>query len=731
MRLETIADYTWGDLRVRFVRDAARRERVGLWLMPESRSAGVVAPRAELAGEAIDGLPASWHPLPTGEVEPLVQLHVRGDALAGGFSAGRSLRAGESVARLRWVAHAARTGRAEEPGCETQLRDDRGLEVTHRLCACGDSGALRVETQVTNRGESPLTLELLSSFTLGGLTPFAARDEPGRLVVHRFRSAWSAEGRHEARTLEELNLERSWSGHGWRIEAFGQAGSLPVNGFFPLVGVEDRGAGVTWAAQLFAPGAWQLELARRGDHVALSGGLADRDRGHWWKTLAPGETFNAPVALLTAVAGTIDEACDRLLQARRTLRPAPPAPERTLPIVFNEWCTSWGHPTHANVLALADRLRGSGVRYLVIDDGWAERAGEGIQQNGDWDVNRRAFPEGLRAFADAVRARGLIPGLWFEFEVVNPGSRAWSEEAHQLRRAGHLLQVGTRRFWDFRDPWVHAFLAAKVIGLLRKSGLGYLKIDYNDSIGAGCDGAESPGEGLRQHLEGVQAFLARIRAELPELVIENCSSGGHRLEPSFMALTAMSSFSDAHETPDIPVIAANLLRLAPPEQTQIWCVLRARDSRRRLSYSLAAAFLGRMCLSGEVTALEEPAWAFVRAALTQYAALAPLLAAGRWRVFADRGDAYQHLTGSQAARCLDEVVGRGFVVWHAFADTPAELRIPLPRGESWRVTDELAAEPTEARIDGAMLQWRVAAPWTGGVIVLERGPRPRDREASA
>eukprot|EP01034_Spumella_vulgaris_P005088 gene5088-6490_t len=264
------------------------------------------------------------------------------------------------------------------------------------------------------------------------------------------------------------------------------------------------------------------------------------------------------------------------------------------------------------MVRLADRLAGTGVTYLVIDDGWAERPGDAFQQNGDWIVNRRAFPDGLRATGDAIRARGLVPGIWFEFEAVNPGSAAWHETTHQLQRDGLPLQVGNRRFWDFRDPWVHDFLATRVLALLRDGGFGYLKVDCNDSTGPGCDGSEAPGENLRQHLAGVQRFFARLRAELPELVIENCSSGGHRLEPSMMALTAMSSFSDAHETPDIPLIAADLNRLVCAPQKQIWAVLRRGDSRQRLGYSLAATFLGRMCLSGDLAELDAEAAQFVR-----------------------------------------------------------------------------------------------------------------------
>ena len=131
-----------------------------------------------------------------------------------------------------------------------------------------------------------------------------------------------------------------------------------------------------------------------------------------------------------------------------------------------------------------------------------------------------SFPEGLRATTDAVNARGMILGIWFEFEVATRHSNASHEVAHQLHRDGVPIEVGTRRFWDFRDPWVHDYLGEKVIRLLRDAGIGYLKVDYNDTIGIGCDGAESAGEGLRSHMEGVVRFFRRIQEELPELVIE-------------------------------------------------------------------------------------------------------------------------------------------------------------------------------------------------------------------
>ena len=45
-----------------------------------------------------------------------------------------------------------------------------------------------VLTSAGNSTDQPLTLEFLSSFSLGGITPFAADDAAQRLRVHRFRS---------------------------------------------------------------------------------------------------------------------------------------------------------------------------------------------------------------------------------------------------------------------------------------------------------------------------------------------------------------------------------------------------------------------------------------------------------------------------------------------------------------------------------------------------------------
>jgi alpha-galactosidase len=613
--------------------------------------------------------------------DSLIQAHLRGDGLPTAFAGGLTLRHSGTVESLKLSEQHVEKSKT---GIEilTQMVTPAGVRFDHTLrWSRGESG-VRISTRCINATRRAVTLDLLASFSLGGITPFDPADATGRIVFHRFRSFWSAEGRLESRLLEELHLERSWIGHSQLCERFGSIGSMPVRQWFPFAALEDTAAGVTWAAQIAWAGSWQLEVFRRGDTIALSGGLADREFGHWSKKLAPGEEFSTPEAWLTVAAGGLEAAAQRLQSLHRSALATWPASEQKLAIVANEFCTTWGNPTHDSLIALADRLRGTPVKVLVIDAGWAERKnGSEWEHNGDWVIDKSRFPHGLSETATQIRRRGLIPGLWFEFEVCTLGSKAWKKKQHQLRRDGHILQVGKRRFWDFRNPWVHEMLAEKVIRTLRENRIGYLKVDYNDTIGLGCDGADSLGEGLRQHIEGVQSFFRTLRSEIPDLIIENCSSGGHRTEPSMIGLSAMTSFSDAHEVKSIPIIAANLHYLIPPRQSQVWAVLRQSDDPRRLSYSLCATLLGRMCLSGDLPTLSTKSWSQVVEIMDFYRSAAPIIRDGISRRFGPPVRSYGHPKGWQA------VVRQGkrstLLVFHSFESCPEKsLEISLPQGVS-------------------------------------------------
>jgi alpha-galactosidase len=706
-------------MTLRFPWDAGSG-RVGLEIYPTALADKLVPRRKTLRGlPYIDAMPGAEE-TPACVIDSLAQVKIVGDPYSGAFAQGHTMRSSPSVDAFRFTNRTIVREKGEHV-VRTQLQNAHGHRIEHRISWHEDDAAFTVTTTFFNESAQPVTLEMLGSFSIGGITPFHSADAPGRLRVHRFRSVWSAEGRLETQSIEQLHLERSWSGAGAFSERFGQVGSMPVRRWFPFVAVEDTTAGVTWGAQLAWAGSWQMEIFRQHDDVCLSGGLADREFGHWHKMLWPGESLETPSATIACVQGGLDELCDRLTAVQQRAADRQPEIEQNLPIVFNEWCTTWGDPSEAKVSVIAECLKGSATTFLVIDAGWYKSVDTDWNSgHGDWVPSPQLFPRGLAATAQAIRDRGLIPGLWFEMETVGCNSTAFSLVDHLLKRDGIPVTVRQRRFWDLNDPFAIDYLTEKVIDLLESCGFGYLKVDYNETVGLGSEngGAESLGEGLRRQTLASYRFFQKIRERLPYLVIENCSSGGHRLEPSMLGLTAMSSFSDAHELVEIPIIAAGLHRLMLPRQSQIWAVLHRADSDQRLIYSLAATFLGRMCVSGEIDKLTPLQMKIVHDAQQLYRQAAPVIKSGTSRRFGTLGESWRYPEGWQAVVRTDRETQKALVVIHAFEKSPARMEIPLPTGRPWKIVGQFSDSDASTTIDGQAVIHQRKGDFSATVLLL-------------
>lgn len=382
----------------------------------------------------------------------------------------------------------------------------------------------------------------------------------------------------------------------------------------------------------------------------------------------------------------------------------------------NEFATTWGRPTHDRLVAMADRLAGTPVAYLVADAGWYEGG------HGDWTrVRTAAFPDGLAATAKAVRDRGLVLGLWIEAETCDERSTAFSLTDHLLHRDGSPVTAGRRRFFDLRRSRTADLLLERVSAVVTGNDIGYLKIDYNEPLGAGVDGAESPGEGLRQQVAAAMDFYRRLRQRLPDVVIENCASGGFRHEPASMANADVASYSDAMEGRHLPVVAADTNRLLPGARALVWAVPRAGDTPPELVYKLASGLLGRLCLSGDFLDLDADQWTLTRRALDLYGLARPALSSGRWRRHGPGADGYRHPRGWQAlVRTTDDGEG-ALAVLHAFDDPPtAPVSIPLEPGPEFTIARTLTAGPPPLRVEDGALHWQPPGPFHAAAAWLTR-----------
>jgi alpha-galactosidase len=608
--------------------------------------------------------------------DSLVQIKIEGDAAPFGFGNGHTMRNSASVSEFCF-----KDQRFDENGdscvIRTILENRRGQRLEHTLTYHKGYPGLKIKTRITNQNEKETALEMLSSFSLGGITPFSREEGTDMLLLHRIRSKWSNEGRKETRTIEELQLEPSWSRWGVQSEKFGQIGSMPVRKYFPFAAIEDKDNQVIWAAQIACPSSWQMEVYRRDQALCFSGGLPDYDFGHWMKKISCDEYFDTPEVYLTVCRGTLDDACQRLTRMQE--RACRFDKTKGLPVLFNEFCTTWGNPSFESICRIVDIISDKDIDYFIIDAGWYADRDQGWENNmGDWDVSSELYPMGMQAAVDKIREAGLKPGIWFEPEIVGKDAQVSKKQDHLLKKHGKVIRAGNRMFWDMRDPWTQEYLADKVIGMLKKYGFEYIKVDYNESIGVGCDGCESLGQGLYKQMLAAQDFLGRIRREIPGILIEICSSGGHRLEPSMMEIGNMASFSDAHEEKEIPIIAANLHRTILPMQSQIWAVIRKNDSNKRIVYSLAATFLGVMCLSGDVFDCSRPQWDLIEEGIQFYRMISPIITQGYSCIYGTEQQSYRCPRGWQGVIRYAGNEEHAVAIIHTFAiRNPVEIALPL------------------------------------------------------
>ena len=578
-------------------------------------------------GVGLSILPAD---IPVGNTDALicdsmVQARLRGAGDLVVYSLGVTMRNSTSVL-LRIEEQTA-----DESSVVTRLSDGAGNEYVHTLGYDAPTGVFSVWVEYRNRSGREQVLESLQSFSLSGIgVPRGDTFSDIGMKLVRMTSAWSRECRVKEDEFCDLGFDKSWAQHGVRCERFGQLGSMPNRGWFPFAAVE--GGGCVWAAMLETPFSWQIELYKLRETCALSGGLADYEFGHWFKKIADGASFSTHKAYIWVGRGNAQDACnafvrfqDRRLLASGTL----PESEQGMPVLFNEYCTTWGVPSEENILRILENIRNLPVEYFVIDAGWykPDHCDWGAAM-GDWNPSKSLFPHGIRAVADAIRQSGKKAGVWFEFEVAGCESEIYRREELFVTRDGVPLTTGARRFFDLRSGEVAAYLNRKMCDFLRENGFEYIKIDYNDSIGMGVDGAESLGEGGRQVGEASIEWLARLKDSVSGIVIENCASGGSRIEPLRMSRVSMCSFSDAHECKEIPLVAANVSRVIPARQSQIWAVIREADTPARIVWSLTAAMFGRICLSGDVHKITAEQMQKISEGLEFYSAAKDIVASG-------------------------------------------------------------------------------------------------------
>jgi alpha-galactosidase len=562
--------------------------------------------------------------VPSGELPagaPLVEVALSGDG-RGGHSANAQHRGYATSRRLRYAEHTAEPDRLT-----VRQRDpDTGLDVTVHIEHRPGARVLRCWTVVS--AAAPVCLAFVSSLALSGFVDAPGRAYPDTLRLHCARNAWAAEFRWQEMDLARAGLVDI--GAGGDNSSRGcfpvrSASTWSTGDYLPSGGLEHTGTGHGWAWQVEHNGAWQWQLSDLGPDVYLSAGGPTEPEHQWSVRLAPGEEFTTVPAAIAVSAEGFHGALRELNRYRRVLR-RDAEDNRALPVIFNDYmnCLN-GDPTTAKLLPLIERAAGLGAEYFVIDAGWYSDTAGWWDTVGAWRPSTTRFPGGgLRAVTDAIHAAGMRPGLWLEPEVVGVDSPVATElpDAAFFCRSGRRIVDNGRYQLDYRHPAVIARMDKVIDGLVYEYGLGYFKFDYNISPGAGTDvGGVAAGHGMLGHNRAFLAWLDGVFDRHPALVIENCSSGGMRVDYAQLSRMSIQSTSDQTDPLRYVPIAAAAPSAVTPEQSAVWAYPQPGWSADLNALTVVSALLGRVHLSGRVDLLDEDQLSAVAQGMAVYKAI--------------------------------------------------------------------------------------------------------------
>jgi alpha-galactosidase len=508
-----------------------------------------------------------------------------------------------------------------------------GLAVTSRLRVARDAAVLRATTEVRNDGTGSVTLLAVGSVVHSGIGGLAGR-RIDDLEVLLAESSWLAENRWTVRGWRDLvQPEVNIGRHGQDPRgAFRLAsrGSWSSGRYVPVAGLRNRQSGTVLLWQVEHNGAWAWELGetRAGAYLVIAG-PTDADSA-WQVTLDPGEAFTTvPVALATGT--DLADAAASLTGYRRSSRR--PHPDRAaMPVIFNDYMeTLSGDPSTAALLPLVDAAAEVGAQVFCIDAGWYDDSGGSWWHAvGEWIPSTTRFPEGLDEVLDRIRDRGMVPGLWLEPEVIgvsSPMAGKLPDEAF-LQRHGVRLREQGRHLLDMRHPEARAHLDTVFDRLVSDHGIGYFKLDYNVDAGPGTDlDADSPGDGLLRHNRALLRYYGDLLDRYPDVVLENCASGGMRMDPATLAVLQLQSTSDQQDPQLRPAIAAAAPLAMPPEQAANWATPQPGMDDEQIAFCLVTGMLGRMYLSGHLDQLGARQRRLVADGVAAHKSMRPFIAA--------------------------------------------------------------------------------------------------------
>ena len=203
-------------------------------------------------------------------------------------------------------------------------------------------------------------------------------------------------------------------------------------------------------------------------------------------------------------------------------------------------CTEYSCLTADYAIAMVKRYIQFGLKPEVfwLDAGWNTDAADfehgktWANTAGNWTVDTLRFPKGLRPVADEIHKVGAKFMVWFEPERVIRGTQ-WAVEHPDWMLDIPEHNNDTYLLFDLGNPEACHWMSKYIGDMLEENGIDYYRQDFNMQPDIYWAANDEPGRtGMKEirHIEGLYYFWDYLLSRFPNLLIDNCASGGRRID---------------------------------------------------------------------------------------------------------------------------------------------------------------------------------------------------------
>lgn len=301
----------------------------------------------------------------------------------------------------------------------------------------------------------------------------------------------------------------------------------------PFFNIHKDGKGYFYAVGW--TGQWNCHIERTEDELILKSKIEDTD----FRVL-PGEKFRTSSVVLMIYKGDVISSHNkwrRLVKEHFSLIGTEGRDK------YGPLCASiWGGMKTSSVLERIDKIKKNNLPYdyIWMDAGWYgentqptpdEFEGDWGDYTGDWRISRNTHPGGLIDVSKAIHDAGMKYLLWFEPErvirttpiVLNHPEYFMFLENDKTNNC--LLNLADSEAWEYCFKTISELIERLKIDCYRQD-FNFAPLEY----WRGNDSEERRGISEIKHINGMYKLWDSLLEKFPNLIIDNCASGGRRID---------------------------------------------------------------------------------------------------------------------------------------------------------------------------------------------------------